>query len=132
MHKITTKIFGHSPGFSDVGENGVGRGIHFITNGWTVSAQVGWGHYHSADPSRTGGVPLRGDTIRENCEVAIWDDDNNWIHFGPDTVKGWVNWHVVISLVCWLSSATDKPSASKVLEFFHYQERLPVEVSNKY
>lgn len=127
MHKIVTKIFGHGDSFPEASSSS-GSGIHFIVNGWTVSAQAGWGHYCSANPTRNGGVPLHRDTIRRDCEVAIWDDDNNWLDFGGDNVKGWVNWHVVINLVAWLSAAAGKPSSKLVLEFFRHEERLAVEV----
>lgn len=113
---VHVKIFGESSAFRQEVDEGAGRGVHFISNGWTVSAQAGWGSYCSADPTRSGEVLTR-QTIRVDCEIAIWPSvDGKMICFGTDTVKGWVPWEVVVELVHWLSCRDEIPTEGELVE----------------
>ncbi len=63
-------------------------------NGNTVSVQ--WGPQNYCDPTHREGrdadsrEPMRGESwASETAEVAAWDSDGNWHHFGYDSVEGW-------------------------------------------
>ncbi len=61
-------------------------------NGLTISVQIGTGNYCER---RQMGGPYNSEMNEEvitssNAEIAIWDNNNNWLNFGSDTVKGWV------------------------------------------
>ena len=115
---ITLKIFGESEYGNDVEEK-TGRGMHFIVNGWLLSAQAGWGSYCSADPTRSH-CKLTGDTVRTDCEIALWNTkDNNMIILDEEIVMGYVKWDMVFDIIEWLrkqkSIPTEKQVRDKVL-----------------
>ena len=63
-------------------------------NGNTVSVQ--WGPQNYCDPTHPEGrdadsrEPMRAESwASETAEVAAWDSDGNWHHFGYDSVEGW-------------------------------------------
>ncbi len=98
------RIYGETTSFEDMRnvEKGSGRGIHFITNGWCLSAQAGWGNYCSEDPSRSK-IKLTKETIRTDCEIAIWEESGGkMLTLGDDTVMGWVSWDMVIDIIIFL------------------------------
>ena len=113
-HPVSVKIFGESSSF---GEPETGKGIHFITNGYTFSAQAGWGNYCSADPNR-GGDRLTPNTIRDDCEIAIWENtDGSLIQISEhDSVRGWVPWGNILDMVEWLRSQPDTPTKEDVIK----------------
>lgn len=92
-----------------------GRGIHIITNGWVLSAQAGWGNYHSCDPSRHSGGTLEGKTIRPDCEIALWPHpEGEMIPLDNDTVMGWVPWAAVFEITCWLMHLDHVPTETEI------------------
>jgi len=111
---VTVRLFGHHAHWEGV-EEGAGQGIHFIVNGWTLSAQAGFGHYCSSDPSRVDGLILTNQLIRPDCEIALWADTDGFIKLGNhDSVIGWVPWGIVIELVHWLAHQVAEPSETAV------------------
>ena len=110
---VTLRIFGESVHFNDVDE-GAGRGMHFIVNGWVLSAQSGWGSYCSADPNRSK-CRLNSHTIRTDCEIALWQVDNkDLIHLDGDSVMGWVCWDMVFDIIEWLRKQKQSPDEEQV------------------
>lgn len=110
---VKLKIFGESVNFDNV-EKGAGKGIHFIVNGWTLSAQAGWGNYCSEDPTRCE-EKLTRNTIRTDCEIALWKDENkNMIELNGDNVMGWVSWDMVFDIIEWLRKLEKIPTTSEV------------------
>ena len=110
-------------------DKNAGRGMHFIVNGWCLSAQAGWGNYCSADPSRSH-CKLTHDTIRHDCEIALWkavDNATNMIKLDSDTVMGWVKWDMVFDIIQWLRKQKDIPTEkqvrSKVLDLRKYYDK---------
>ncbi len=123
---LTVKLFGESIGFKEV-ESGSGRGIHFMVNGYCLSCQAGWGNYCSEDPTRTN-EKLTQNTIRTNCEIAIWKmpETENWVDLDGDTVMGWVSWDMVLDILIWLRETkdlTDEKVSNKILELKNIYER---------
>ena len=95
-------------------EKGCGRGIHFLVNGWCLSAQAGWGSYCSQDPSRNH-CKLTQDTIRTDCEIAMWNiKDDAMIDLDGDTVMGWVGWDMVFDIIEWLRKLKNVPTEAEV------------------
>jgi len=110
---ITLKIYGERTHFDDVEER-AGRGMHFMINGWVLSAQSGWGSYCSADPTRSK-TKLTFDTVRTDCEIALWKaKDNNLIKLEHDTVMGWVSWDMVFDIIEWLRKQKEIPLEKQV------------------
>ena len=116
---ISLKIFAETMGqvednFDMKCDKDVGRGMHFIINGWLLSAQAGWGNYCSADPSRSN-CRLTRDTIRDNCEIALWKTkDDKMIKLENDTVMGWVKWDMVFDIIEWLRKKKEMPTEKQV------------------
>lgn len=110
---ITLKIFGETMSMNDV-EEGSGKGIHFLVNGWCLSAQAGWGNYCSEDPTRNH-CRLTRNTIRTNCEIAMWNIKNDaMIELDGDSVMDWVNWDMVFDIIGWLRRQKTIPTERKV------------------
>lgn len=97
---LNLKIFGET--MPNNVESGSGKGIHFIVNGWCLSAQAGWGNYCSQDPTRCH-IDLTPNIIRTDCEIAIWNTKNDkMIKLENDTVMGWVSWDMVFDIIEYL------------------------------
>lgn len=87
-------------------------------NGLTISCQMGYGNYcnnRNFDKSMELMGEMKQDSTRSsNCEVAIWDEDDNWIteeifaELGlgelPDTVAGWIDTMTVAKLIAYVST----------------------------
>ena len=113
---ITVKIFGQTDMMDGNVKSGAGRGMHFMVNGWCLSAQAGWGSYCSEDPTRCNKA-LDISTIRTDCEIALWktvDNATNMINLGSDTVMGWVKWDMVFDIIQWLKGKKDVPSEKQI------------------
>ena len=110
---ITLKLFGETMPTNDV-EEGSGKGIHFLVNGWCLSAQAGWGNYCSEDPTRNH-CKLTRNTTRTDCEIALWNiKDDDMIKLDGDTVMGWVEWDMVFDVIQWLRKQKEIPTGRKV------------------
>ena len=117
MNKVSLCISADSETFDGVKKD-AGRGIHIITNGWVISAQAGWGNYHSCDPSRYSGMTLEGKTVRPNCEMALWPHPNGgMIMLGNGSVMGWVPWAAVFEIAHWLMTLDHMPAESEVQSY---------------
>ena len=102
---IHVKLFGESQVLNNV-EPLSGKGLHFLINGWVLSCQAGWGNYCSESPT-VSHKNLTAQTIRTNCEIAIWKDgNNNMIEFDGDSVMGYVPWDMVLDIVEYLRKIT--------------------------
>ena len=102
---VHVKLFGETQVLSDV-EALSGKGLHFLINGWVLSCQAGWGNYCSQNPAR-GGKKLTPQTIRTDCEIAVWKDGNSdMIEFDGDSVMGYVLWDMVLDIVEYLRKIT--------------------------
>lgn len=115
------KIFGETMP-ENVGK-GSGKGLHFIVNGWCLSAQAGWGNYCSQDPTRCK-IDLDPNTIRTDCEIAIWNTkDNKMIKLHNDSVMGWISWDLVFDIVEWLRKSKKIPKTQTVRKKIFELER---------
>lgn len=115
MNKVSLCIRAEGRGHSAGVAEGAGQGIHIITNGWVLSAQAGWGNYHSCDPSRHPGMILERDTVRPDCEIALWPHpDGDMINLGSDNVIGWMPWAAVFEIACWLMHLDHVPDGEEV------------------
>lgn len=118
---LNLKIFGET--MPDNVEKGAGKGLHFIINGWCLSAQAGWGNYCSQDPTRCK-IDLTQNTVRTDCEIAIWNTkDNKMIKLHNGTVMGWVSWDLVFDIVEWLRKLNREPKTSTVRKKIFELER---------
>ena len=85
-------------------------------NGLTISCQMGSSNYCSNRDFCRGFQAEMGQPITEcdNCEVAIWDGNDNWItgeifrememESTEDMVAGWVDTMTVAKLIAYVSS----------------------------
>jgi len=113
---ITVKIFGQTDMMDGMVERGSGRGMHFMVNGWVLSAQAGWGSYCSEDPTRCR-IELETNTTRTDCEIALWKMVGNatdMIKLDSDIVMGWVKWDMVFDIIQWLREQEDTPTEKQV------------------
>lgn len=121
MKPISVRIFGESdksfPENISTEHGTVGRGLHFMVNGWVLSTQAGYGNYCSTDPSRTG-EKLTARTVRPDCEIALWELENDGkgglIGLDDDTVLGWVPWEAVIEIIHSLANMQETPSEDQM------------------
>jgi len=130
---IKLKLYGETMPNNVV--KGSGKGIHFLINGWCLSAQAGWGNYCSEDPTRCN-IDLKPDTIRTDCEIALWNTkDDNMIELDGDTVMGWVCWDMVFDIVEWLRKQKtipmEKQLRDKVLRFKNKYIKEVKEIENE-
>lgn len=109
-----------------------GCGLSIETNGWKISAQAGWGNYHTLRPAPLGDGPPDGLPPGENpavypakdceplwdCEIALWrtsgENPGKMIQLGNDTVEGWVPWRAVFDLTAWIDDQAETPSEEDV------------------
>lgn len=85
-------------------------------NGLTISCQMGSGNYcNNRDYNRGFRAEMRQPiTECNNCEVAIWDENDKWItgeifreiemESTEDAVAGWVDTMTVAKLIAYVSS----------------------------
>jgi len=59
-----------------------------FVNGLTISVAHGEGNYCD---NRDGSLSSSWNIESQTAEIAIWDEDDNWLNFGLDIVKGWVS-----------------------------------------
>jgi len=111
---IGVKIFGETAILDDKVERGAGKGMHFIVNGWVLSAQAGFGSYCSQDPMRCNNKLLMN-TLRTDCEIALWRDNGfDMIKLDNDTIMGWVKWDMVFDIIEWLRKQKSVPVEEQV------------------
>ncbi len=125
MNKIDLCIrAANSKAFKGVKED-AGCGIHIIVNSWVLSAQAGWGNYHSCDPSRHPGMILEGKTIRPDCKIALWPHPKGeMITLDNNSVMGWVPWAAVFEIAHWLMTLDHVPAESEVKNYVLESVRL--------
>lgn len=85
-------------------------------NGLTISCQMGSGNYCSNRDfnKRYGAEMLQSITECDNCEIAIWDENDNWItgeifrememEISEEMVCGWVDTMTVAKLIAYVST----------------------------
>ena len=64
-----------------------GFGMTFA-NGLTLSVAHGKGNFCD---NKDGSLSRSRNIKSRTAEIAIWDEDNNCLNFGHDTVEGWVS-----------------------------------------
>ena len=93
------------------------KGFHMtFDNGLTISCQMGSGNYCNNRDFYRGFQAEMKQPITEcdNCEVAIWDENDNWItgeifrememESTEDMVVGWVDTMTVAKLIAYVSN----------------------------
>ena len=86
-------------------------------NGLTISCQMGANNYCSNREFNKGYAFEMSQSVTacENCEVAIWDNENRWLtreifakfgigSTGDDAVAGWVDTMTVAKLIGFVST----------------------------
>lgn len=85
-------------------------------NGLTISCQIGSNNYCANRDfnKRYGAEMLQSITECDNCEIAIWDEDNRWItgeifremgmESTEDAVAGWVDTMTVAKVIAYVST----------------------------
>ena len=85
-------------------------------NGLTISCQIGSYNYcNNRDLNKGFQSEMKQSTTKcNNCEIAIWDKNNNWItgeifremgmEITEDAVAGWVDTMTVAKVIAYVSS----------------------------
>ncbi len=116
-HPVSVKIFGHRKSHWDRADPEAGKGIHFITNGWVLSAQAGVNSYCSVDPRDKNSPMIKPHTLRPDCEIALWpvNEPIPGLEFKEDQYSlGWIPWQKVIEILWWLMTLDHVPAKDEV------------------
>lgn len=78
-------------------------------NGITISVQFGTGHYCDRRGRNTPTQSeMKMDIVESStAEIAIWDENNNWLNFGYDDIKGYCDADEVATWIILCTAAMD-------------------------